>query len=86
MAQHIFNCQLLLRRALRPLSALRFRLVIAFPFGDAVLCLHLDDIQKTNLQHGMRQHIVLDFLIGCLAFGERYVHVIQVDVDADIVD
>ncbi len=85
MPQRLLNGPFLLWRAFRHLPALCFRLVVAIPFDDPVLRFHLGDVQVRNVQAGVVKDVVLDLLIGSLALGGRYVHVIQVDTDADIV-
>ncbi len=85
MPQRLLNGPLFLLRTFRYPIAFRFRLVIALTLYNSVLCLHLGNIQAGDLQTRMRQHPVLDFLIGSLALRRRYVHVIQVDADADVV-
>lgn len=67
----------LLQRTLRNFCILRFSLVIALPFDQAMLGLDLSDIQAGYLQPGMRQHLILNLLTGGIVQDARHIHILQ---------
>ncbi len=76
--QGLPDCLFLLRRALGLLGILRLRLVIVLALNNTALLFYLCDIQATDFQAAMLQHIILDFLVGgfLLRIGEiKFVHV-----------
>ena len=65
MFQRLRNCLFLLRRALGLLDVFRLCLVVILTLDDAVLLLHLCDIQTADLQAAMLKNVILDLSIGC---------------------
>ena len=83
MPQRLLNGSLLLWRAFRYPIALTFRLVIALPFDDPVLRLHLSDVQVRNVQTGVLKDVVLDLLIGRVIQQAGGVQAFQGELDTD---
>ena len=82
--QGLPDCLFLLRRALGLLGILRLRLVIVLALNDAVLLLHLCDIERADLQAIMFQNIRLDFLIGCLFLRSSQIQLVHLHFDLDM--
>lgn len=66
----MFQCfpysRFFLSRAFCLSGIFRFRQVIIYPLNNSAFLFHLSDIQTSNFQSAMLQHIILDFLIRWL--------------------
>ena len=67
MPQRLSNRDFLFLRALRLFSILGFWLVVILALNDAVLPLHLRDVQVADIQSAVLEYIILDLMIGGLA-------------------
>lgn len=81
--QGLFNCRLLVGRAEVHLRVVGLGLVVALALDDAVLTLHLRDVQGRDVQASLRLDVRLDFAIGGFALGLGHTELIRVDADPD---
>ena len=58
-------------------------MVVALALNDAVLALHLRDVQGRDVQAGLRLDASLDFAIGGFALGLGDAELVRVDADLD---
>lgn len=84
VSQRILDRHDLLLRTLRHPAALRLGRIIALLLNDAMLLLHLRDVQAAHLQAAVLQHIVLDLPIGGLALRSGDVQLIQLQINIDM--
>ena len=81
--QRLFNRRLLIGRAEEHLRVVGLGLVVALALDDAVLALHLRDVQGRDVQAGLRLDARLDFAIGGFALGLGDAELVRVDADPD---
>lgn len=62
----LLDCFFLIRRALGLFSVLRLLLIVVLTINDTALLFYLCDIQATDFQAAMLQHVILNFLVGKL--------------------
>ena len=79
--QRLFNRRLLVGRAEVHLRVVGLGLVVALAGKDAVLALHLRDVQGRDVQAGLCLDARLDFAIGGFALGLGDAELIRVDAD-----
>lgn len=84
MPQRLYNCRLFSRRALRLFSILGFWLVVILALNDAVLPLHLRNVQVADIQSAVLEYIILDLMIGGLALRRCQIQLAHVQIDLDI--
>ena len=84
MPQRIHNGRFLFRRAFRLFCILGFWLVVILALNDAVLPLHLRNVQVADIQSAVLKHIILDLMIGGLALRRCQIQLAHVQIDLDI--
>ena len=84
MLQHFHDRILFLLRTLGLLGVFIFRFMVILSLDDAVLLLHLCDIEIGDLQLMMRQHIIPNLIVGRLAFCRSHIQFLHVDVHFDV--
>ena len=82
--QRLRNRPLLVRRALRLLRIVGFRLVVAFALNDPMLSFHLRDVQRRDVQTGLFLDARLNLAAGCLTLGFGDGELVRVDVYLEI--
>ena len=84
--QRLRNRPFLVRRALRLLRIVGFRLVVALAREDPVFPLHLRDVQCRDRQTAVLPDIRFDVVISLrrLAFGGRHIQLVHIDVDGEL--
>ena len=83
MSQRLLNGLLLLRRAFRHPAAFTLRLVVARPFDDPMLCLHLGNVEGRDMQSRVLKDVSLDLLVGGVVQQAGGVQSFQGELDAD---
>ena len=84
MLQCLDNRILFLLRTLRLLCILTFRFMEILALDDAVLLLHLCDIEVGDLQLMVFPHIIPNLIVGRLAFCSSHIQFLHVDVHFDV--
>ena len=84
MLQCFHNCILFLLRTLRLLGVFIFRFMVILTLDDAVLLLHLRDIEIGNLQLMMLSYMLPNLIVSCLAFCGSRIQFIHADVHFDM--
>ena len=84
MLQCFHNCIFFLLRALRLLRIFVFRFMVILSLDDAVLLLHLCDIEIGNLQLVMLPYMLPNLIVSCFAFRSSHIQFLHVDVHFDV--
>ena len=84
MPHSILNRLYLLFRTSQLSAILRLRLIVILSFYNAMLLLHLRNIQIRDMKSEVVLHPFLDLVIGGLAFRARQVQFIHVDRHVDM--
>ena len=75
---------LFLRRLRRP-AVLTLWKIIILPLDDPALPFRLRDIQVRHMESVMLLHPSLDLLIGSLTLRRRRIHLVHIDLPADVI-
>lgn len=75
---------LFLRRLRRP-AVLTLWKIIILPLDDPSLPFRLRDIQVRHMESVMLLHPSLDLLIGSLTLRRRRIHLVHIDLHADVI-
>ena len=75
---------LFLRRLRRP-AVLTLWKIIILPLDDPALPFRLRDIQVRHMESVMLLHPSLDLLIGSLTLRRRHIHLVHIDLHADVI-
>ena len=84
MLQCLHNRILFFLRTLRLLCILVFRFMVILPLDDAVLLLHLCDIEIGHLELMVFPHIIPNLVVSRLAFRSSHIQFIHADVHFDV--
>lgn len=84
MLQCFHNRILFLLRTLRLLCILVFRFMVILPLDDAVLLLHLCDIEIGYLQLMVFPYIIPNLVVSRLALCGSHIQFLHVDVHFDV--
>ena len=84
MLQCFYNCIRFLLRTLRLLCILVFRFIVILSLDDAVLLLHLCDIEVGDLELMMFPHIIPNLVVSRLALCGSHIQLVHADVHFDV--
>ena len=84
MPQRFHDRILFLLRTLGLFGIFRFGLIIILSLDDAVLLLHLCDIEVGNPQLMVFPYMLPNLIVSCLAFRSSHIQFIHVDVHFDM--
>ena len=84
MLQCLHNRILFILRTLRLLRILVFRFMIILSLDDAILLLHLCDIEIGYLQLMVFPHIIPNLVVSRLAFCSGHIQLVHADVHFDM--
>ena len=84
MLQCLHNRILFFLRTLRLLGVFTLCFMVIFSLDDAVLLLHLCDIEIGNLQLMMLPYMLPNLIVSCLAFCSSHIQFLHVDVHFDV--
>jgi len=84
MPQRFHDRILFFFRTLGLFGIFRFGLIIILSLDDAVLLLHLCDIEIRNLELIVLPHIILNLVVSRLAFRSSHIQFIHADVHFDV--
>lgn len=84
MLQCFHNRSLFFLRIMRLLCILVFRFMVILSLDDAVLLLHLCDIEIGHLELMMLPHVIPNLVVSRLAFRSSHIQFIHADVHFDV--
>lgn len=84
MPQRFHDRILFFFRTLGLFGIFRFGLIIILSLDDAVLLLHLCDIEVGNPQLMMFPYMLPNLIVSCLAFRSSHIQFIHADVHFDV--
>ena len=84
MPQRFHDRILFFFRTLRLLRIFIFRFMVILPLDDAILLLHLCDIEIGYLQLMMLPHIIPNLVVSRLAFRSSHIQLVHADVHFDV--
>ena len=80
MLQCFHNRILFFLRTLRLLRIFIFRFMVILSLDDAVLLLHLCDIEIRNLELIVLLHIIPNLIVSCFAFRSSHIQLVHADI------
>ena len=84
MLQRFRDRILFFLRTLGLLCIFIFRFMVIFSLDDAILLLHLCDIEIGNLELVMFPYMLPNLIVSCLAFCSSHIQLLHADVHFDV--